>query len=123
MTLAGTDTPDYSAMGLAAAQEINALRDNVARLGQHSLALNQICWSLAKALGDTEGETAVTLVPMDLVRRVLALVDLLETKLAAVREAVEGPHLNCDSVPADAFKADGCFVSAALVKVKAVLDA
>lgn len=123
MTSPTSEQPDYTAMGLAAASEINALRDNVARLGQHSLALNQMCYSLANYLGDTADGDPVEVVPMELLRRIFAMVEMFEAKLIAVREAVGGPHLNCDSVPADALKADGCFVSAALVKVKAVLDA
>lgn len=112
------------AVALAAASEINTLRENVVRLGQHSLALNGLCYELAVALGDIfAGDPQINVVPLDLVRRIVEHRDMLEAKLTAVREAVEGPNVNCNGYAETALVANGCFVSNALQKIKAVLDA
>lgn len=117
---------ETKAVAVAGIQEINLLRDDNARLQVRSLALNNVCWSLADALGDLDDladRTQAEIIPMDLVRRTLALVDMLEAKLAAVRDEIHGEHMNCSDMPDLALIADGCFVSNALHKIKAVLDA
>lgn len=80
---------DYDKMALAAATEINALRDNIVRLGAHSVALNQVVWALGEALGLTEGEKTFTAAPLQLVRDLVAHRDALEGKVLEVVEVLE----------------------------------
>lgn len=57
------------AVALAAAQEINELRERVVELTAHSVALNQTCYALAEALDMTkEATTAPGVPPLHLVR-------------------------------------------------------
>lgn len=106
MTSPGSEPQELTRaeLGLAAAQEINALRDNVVRLGQHSLALNQVCWALAEALGDVDplaGDRQVQLVPMDLVRRIVEHRDSLEGKVLGVLAALRAHGTGRDSAGYD----------------------
>lgn len=49
--------------------EVNTLRDEIVILKQHSLALNQVTWTLAEGLGLVEeGQTELEIIPMDLAR-------------------------------------------------------
>ena len=64
---------DAEAVALAAAQEINQLRDRVAELTVHSVALNAACWAMAEALGLlAPGQKSIEMAPLELVRRLIA---------------------------------------------------
>lgn len=43
-------------------------------------------------------------------------------KLERIREALEGPHVNCAGPPEDAMTIEGCFVRGALLKIKAAIN-
>ena len=65
--------PDAEAIALAAATEINELRERVVTLTGHSVTLNSVCWFLATELGLVQpGQTTIMMAPMELARQIVA---------------------------------------------------
>lgn len=68
-----TVSQEAAKIALDAATEINELRERIVVLTGHSMALNEVCWSLSTALGLVKpGQTQIEMAPMELVRLVLA---------------------------------------------------
>lgn len=75
------------AVALAAAVEINELRDRIVTLTTNMVGLNAMCWELAVALDLVGyGVTAIEMAPLELVRRIVAERDEWRTTAHRLRD-------------------------------------